>query len=407
MRKVTVLVLCMLVVALFAGAAVSAQDEPVVIGFVIDETGVGAIFAEAQVAGLEIALKHLNERGGILGREVSYIKQDAQLDASLASTIAEQMILEDGVDFLLAGTSSGTALAISAVAAEQKVVVAFHTSNSVKLTIDNWHPYMMQLVPHTNIEGRAAAAFLAGQGFSTIATIAPDYAFGRDSWGAFQPRFAEEAPTASIITEQWPPLADRDMNPYLTAIQSNGPEGIYSALWGEQLVTFLQAAEDFGLFDESQFIGLMDTDVMKAMGADMPEGLLGYARAPFYGVDNEAMDAFVAEYLETYNEYPSDWAITVYDSVMALAAAAEAAGSTEGDAVSAQIGGLTFASLRGELTIRECDHMANVGEYVGITSMSEEFGIPVLADVQYIPAEDLWDSCEAIEARRAEVAAGS
>ncbi len=383
---------------LSASVMLQAQDEdPIVFGFVVDETGVGAIFAKSQIAGLEIALEDLNAKGGILGREVTYIKRDSQLDASVGATIAEQFILEDGVDFLLGPTSSGVALAISEIAKQHKIPIAFHTSNTVKLSIDNWNPYMLQVVPHTNIEARAAALFASEQEFTDWATIAPDYAFGRDSFGAFQPRFAELKPEATIVTEQWPALAERDMVPFLTAIQANSPEAVYSALWGDQLVTFVSAANDFGLFEESQFIGLFDMDVMKALGDDLPEGLLGYSRAPFYAIDTEEMAVFVEKYHEKTGEYPSDWGIMIYDAVMGLATAAEQAGSVEGDAVAAEIPNLVFTSLRGELTVRECDHMANVGEYVGVTSQNSEYdGLPILTDVRYIPAEELWDSCEDI-----------
>ncbi len=385
-------------------AAACDASDPVVFGFVVDNTGIGAIFAASQFKGLDMAMADLNASGGILGRCVEYIFQDAALDATAAATIAEQFVLEDGVDFLLGGTSSGAALAITEVARENAIPVAFHTSNTVQLTIQRFHPYMVQVVPHTTIEARAAARWASEQGFGSFATIGPDYAFGRDSFGAFQPRLAELAPDSELVTEQWPALSEADLNPFISAIQAFAPEAVYSSLWGDQLVNFVTASMDFGLFDETAFFGLFDTDVLKAMGEDLPEGLYGYARAPFYAIDTDQMREFNERYFETYEEYPSDWAIMIYDAVYALAAAAEAAGSVEGDAVAEALNDLTYTALRGELTIRACDHMANVGEYVGVTTQESDFGIPVMTDVQYIPAEELWNSCEEIEELRAAAA---
>lgn len=376
-------------------------ENPVVFGFVVDNSGVGVIFAESQFKGMDMAMADLNAQGGILGRCVEYIWQDSELNASLGATIAEQFVLEDQVDFLVGPTSSGVALAITEIARENQVPVMFHTSNTVQLSTTRWHPYMVQVVPHTTIEARAVAQFAAEQGLGTFATIGPDYSFGRDSFGAFQPRLTELS-DAEIVTEQWPALGDADFGPYLSAIEAFAPEGLYSNLWGDQLVNFISTGEEFALFDTLTFFGLLDTDVMKAMGEDMPEGLYGYARAPFYAIDTEAMADFNERHFEMYDEYPSDWAIMLYDGVMALAAAAEEAGSVEGEAVSGALGGLTFDALRGELTIRECDHMANVGEYIGVTSFSEEFNLPIMTDVTFVPAEDVWDSCEEIEAMRAE-----
>lgn len=404
MRKLILVVMILTMGLGVLSSGVSAQDDPIVLGFVADQTGVGAIFYESQKVGLEVAIDYVNANGGILGREVTFIERDAQLDPAIGADIAREMILEDEVDFLLGPTSSSVALAIAEVAKENEVVVAFHTSNSVAITTTNFNPYIVQLVPNTTIESRAVAQYIANLEQTDWATIGPDYAFGRDSYNTFEPRFLELNPDAEILTSQWPALADRDLAPFITAIQAEAPEALYSILWGEQLVTFVQQANDFDLFSEMQFVGLMDTDFMKAIGdsGDLPEGLVGYSRAPFYGIDTPEMAAFLEAYLEkSGGVYPSDWGIMIYDSVLALKAAAETAGTTEGAAVSAVLGGLTFDSLRGELTIRDCDHMANVGEYVGLTSNDSEYGFPILVDVQYVPAEELWNSCEEIEEMRA------
>lgn len=413
MRKLSLFVLLSLLLTVFAGVghaqdeeATCNADDPVLFGFVVDNSGVGVIFAESQFKGIDMAMADINANGGILGRCAEYIWQDSELDASRGATIAEQFVLEDNVDFLIGPTSSGVALAVTEVARENGVPVAFHTSNTVQLSTTRFHPYMVQLVPHTTIEARAVAQFAADQGFATWATVGPDYSFGRDSFGAFQPRLAELNEDAEIVTEQWPALGEADLVPYITAIEAFVPDALYSNLWGNQLVDFVSTADEFGLFEEITFFGLLDTDVLKVMGEDLPEGLYGYSRAPFYAIDTEQMADFNERFFAEYEEYPSDWAIMIYDSVFALAAAAEAAETTDGDAVAAALDDLTFTALRGELTIRACDHMANVGEYVGISTQDSEFGIPIMTDVTFVPAEDVWDSCEDIEAMREEAEAG-
>ncbi|MCI0610990.1 MAG: ABC transporter substrate-binding protein, partial [Anaerolineae bacterium] len=189
---------------------------------------------------------------------------------------------------------------------------------------------------------------------------------------------------------------DRELTPFITALQSAGPEAIYGNLWGDQLVTFVQQAAPLGVFDDTPYMGLFDTDFMKIIGSDLPEGLPGYARAPFYAISTEQMQTFITKHLALTKEYPSDWAIMAYDAVYALKAAAEKAGTTDGEAMATALDDLTFQSLRGELTIRACDHMANVGEYVGTTAIDPAYPFPILTDVQYIPAEEVWDSCEEI-----------
>ncbi len=383
---------------------VSAQTapQPIKIGFVSDQSGIGFIFYQSQLAGLQIALAEINAAGGILGRPVEFLSRDAQLKPDLGTTIARQFVLEDKVDFLLGPTSSSVALAVTEVAKENKVIIAYHTSNSVALTTTKGHPYMMQLVPHTSIEARAAAALAASLPYTKWATMGPDYSFGRDSFNAFAPRLKELKPDATIVNEQWPKLGDRDLNPFISAVQGAAPEAIYSNFWGDQKVTFVQQAKALGLFEDYAFIGLFDTDALKQITEVPGENVYGYARAPFYAVDSEAMKKFVDSHRRLAGgAYPSDWAIMIYDAIYALKAAAEKAGTTNGEAIAKVLDeGLSFASLRGELTIRPCDRMANVGEYTGKLAKTDAYPFPILTNVKYIPAEEVWDSCEAIAEMR-------
>ncbi|MFZ4828016.1 MAG: ABC transporter substrate-binding protein [Phototrophicaceae bacterium] len=404
-RVIGLLLVMLLLGMIFSGGTLAQdvpyyEDDTVLIGFVIDESGVGATFADSQLKGLALALEDLNANGGILGKPVAFIKQDAELNAEKGATIARQFITEDQVDFLLGPTSSSVALAVTEVAREEKRVVAFHTSNSYQLTTTHAHPYMVQVMPHTNMMARSVAGYVADLGYTNWAWIGPDYAFGRDTFDAFVPALQALNPDAQIVSEQWAPLGTADLTPYMSAIQTSGADAIFTNVWGSMGVEFVLTANDYGMFEQMMVAGMFDTDLMKAIGDQLPDGQIGYGRAPFYGIDTDEVRAFVTRYYETYEVYPSDWAILVYDAVMALAAAAEAAGTTEADAVALALNDLSFASLRGELTVRACDHLADAGHYVGRTQYSEEYGFPILVDVEFTPAEEMWYTCEEVEAFR-------
>lgn len=404
------LTLALVFTAIISPQMSRAQDKKTVkIGFVADISGIGYVFSQSQLAGLQIAVDEINAGGGILGKPVEFVARDAQLKADVGANIARQMILEDKVDFLLGGTSSGVALAISQVALENKVVIAFHTSNSIGLTTTKFNPYIVQLVPNTTIEARAAAQFAAKLPYTKWGAIGPDYAFGRDSFTAFKPALTQANSKASISNEQWPKLGETDLNPFITAIQSGKPEAVYSTLWGDELATFVQQASPLGLFDDSAFIGLFDTDALKLLGNNAPVNgkVYGFARAPFYAIDNPAMQKFVAAHKKLTGTYPSDWAIMIYDSMMTLKAAATKAGTTNGDAVSKALDDLTIDSLRGKITIRACDHMADVGEYVGTLGKDSKYPFAVLTNITYIPAKDVWNSCDEIAKMRSDAAAAA
>jgi branched-chain amino acid transport system substrate-binding protein len=408
MRQRISLVLSAMLIMIFGGA-VLAQDAtptplpPIKVGFVADQTGTGYLFAQSQLAGLQIAITEINQSGGLLGRPLELIIRDSQLKPDVGATVARQMIQEDGVELLIGPTSSAVALAVSEVAKEFKIPVAFHTSNTAALTTTKWHPYLVQVVPNTTMDGRVVAQLATDLGKKAVGFIAPDYAFGRDLYAAFEPRYLALNSDGQVVTQQWPKLGERDLTPFVSALQATAPDLVAGNLWGDQLVTFMQQAEPLGVFEDSAYIGLFDLDFLKAIGDQLPSGdLYGYARVPFYAVDTEAMSAFVEKYKRlTAGQYPSDWAIMAYDGLQALKSAVEKAGTTEGDAVASAFDELQFASLRGDLTIRACDHMANVGVYAGKATYVEAYPFPILTDVIFYPAEDIWNTCDEIATIRA------
>jgi branched-chain amino acid transport system substrate-binding protein len=257
---------------------------------------------------------------------------------------------------------------------------------------------MFQVVPHTGIEGRGIAMFIAKSPYTRISFIGPDYAYGHTQWEAFQSYLKKLKPEVKILKAVWPKQGETNFAPYIPSLMSQNPEVVYTNLWGGNLSTFIKQAKPYGLFKKSSITSLYDLDLMRATGTDMPEGLLGYARCPFYAVGTLDMKVFVDAYHKKYDEWPSDWAIMAYDGLIALTTAINKAGSTDSDKVSKALEGLRFASLRGSRYIRAEDHMANVGIYVGYTAKDPKYkDFLILKDVVEVPAEKVWLSLEELK----------
>jgi branched-chain amino acid transport system substrate-binding protein len=368
------------------------------IGWTADMPGVGATFYESQKKGIELFIEQTNAAGGVLGKKLELAIRDSKLKPDIGATMARELILSEKCDFLIGPTSSGVALAVSKVAKEFKKIVYFHTSNTNKLTTTDFHPYMFQVVPHTGIEGRGIAMFIAKSPYTRISFIGPDYAYGHTQWEAFQSYLKKMKPEVKILKAVWPKQGETNFAPYIPSLMSQNPEVIYTNLWGGNLSTFIKQAKPYGLFKKSSITSLYDLDLMRATGRDMPEGLLGYARCPFYAVGTLDMKVFVDAYHKKYNEWPSDWAIMAYDGLIALTTAINKAGTTDSDKVSKALEGLRFASLRGSRYIRAEDHMANVGIYVGYTAKDPKYkDFLILKDVVEVPAEKVWLSVEELK----------
>ncbi len=375
-------------------------EGPIKIGMATTLSGSIALFGEANRNAAQLAVDELNEAGGVLGREVELIVQDDQAAPEEGVRIARDLIIEEGVDALLGPVSSGVALAITEVAAERGVPFIVHTSNTEALTTDAFHPYFASVVPNTGMEARAQGVDLAADEYTSWATIAPNYEFGQAQTGTFVDTLTENNPDVEIVEQQWPELGESDYQPFITSILGQDPEAVYSPLFAGDLVTFSQQANNLGLFDQTYFTALYETDALRELGDQVDlEGVRAYSRCPFT-IDTPAMADFVERYQAAYDEVPSDWACMAHDAVMLWAQVVEEAGTVDGDAFSETVEGFEFASLRGDITIRPIDHQASVSSYIADLTWSDEHGMYVFGDIDEVPAEEIWLSEEEGEAAR-------
>ncbi|MGO9569663.1 MAG: ABC transporter substrate-binding protein [Desulfomonilaceae bacterium] len=399
---VAVFLSVLLIGGLVATGTAFAADT-IRLGFVADVSGIGASFYKSQKAGLDMFIEEANAAGGVLGKKLELVVRDAQLKPDIGANMARELILSEKCDFLVGPTSSAVALAVTKVAKEFKKIVFFHTSNAESITTTDFQPYMFQVVPNTGIEGRGMALFLSQKPFKRYGLIGPDYAYGHDQLNSFKKEMARLKPDVEVLEPVWVKIGESNLSPFIPTLMSKNPDAIYSAFWGGQLSSLIKQGIPYGIFKKAAFSSLFDLDFLRTTGADMPEGLTGYARCPFYAVDTPQMKAFSKKYFDKYKEWPADWALMAYDGMIALTEAINKANSGDSEQVVKVLGGLKFKSLRGERYIRAEDHMANVGIYVGVTTQDPNYeGFLIMKDVKEVPAEKVWLSVEEVKKLQAE-----
>ena len=115
----------------------------------------------------------------------------------------------------------------------------------------------------------------------------------------------------------------------------------------------------------------------------------------------ERLAAFIESYRASYNEYPTDWAINGYDAMMWYAAAATAAGTTDGDAIIAAFQSGSFDGLKATgLTMRAFDGKMNAPAYVGEVNFDPAYPFPTMKNVEKFAGEALMFSEGTIQTMR-------
>src|SRR5882757_10131102 len=168
------------VAGLLLAAGPAAAQQPLKIALITSKTGALEAYARQTEAGfmlgLEYATKGTMEIGG---RKIVVITKDDQFKPDMAKTALEQAYGDDKVDIAVGTTSSAAALAMLPVAEEYKKLLIVEPAVADQITGDKWNRYVFRTARNSTQDALAAAATLKDENIS-IATLAQDYAFGKD-----------------------------------------------------------------------------------------------------------------------------------------------------------------------------------------------------------------------------------
>jgi branched-chain amino acid transport system substrate-binding protein len=377
-------------------APVAASAESTIkIGFPIPLSGPTAVYGKPILAGAEMAVAEINAKGGVLGRKLELLSRDSKANADEAVRLARELIIKESVDFLSGTLTSAEAPAVSTVAKENKIVFIAPTSKSTILTdAQHIHPYIFRVASNTDVEGLAGATLMGRwKDVKTVATIAPDYAYGRDSIAGFIAALKKSRPDIQIVDQQWPKLGEPDLTPFITAQMSKNPDAVYCSLFAGDFVNFVKAGTPRGYFTaiKNRLLDPAEVgtpDLAQALGADYPYGIIADSYDPVLWSGNEP--AAHKTYIEnlkkfTHATYASGWSIVGYQSIYALAAGITKANSTKSDAVAKALLGLTWDTPVGPRTFSEKSHETFAPEYWGEMIKEAAHPFAVIKNPELLP----------------------
>jgi len=382
-------------IALAAGmvpaAAAQAQDDPIELGAIYILSGAASTYGEFAQDGADLAVERINDNGGVLGRELEITYEDSQIEADSAISAMRKLVYQDGVDLLMGLDSSGVATGVVPVVPEVQTpfVITHAATPDVTGKLCNAWTYRVSVNINQNLRGAAIRA--AETGARTWTTVGPDYAFGHQSWEFFQQYLSEENADAEFSDQpSFPAFGTEDFTPFINTVMDQDPDGVFVSLWGGDLVNFVRQAHDLGFFEQDFEVVLSlgaATEVLDALGEQMPPGVHVGTRYWFDAPDNAENDAFVEAFKQRYGKMPSYNAQNAYAAVHAYKAAIEKAGSVDKAAVRDALSGLSFDAPIGEIHLRDGDHQGVVGPVYGTVADEMAGGIRTLENVRAFDGE--------------------
>ncbi len=332
-------------------SACAGEDDTIKFGVIGPLTGEYDLYGVAVRNGAELAAAEINAAGGVLGKTLEIIAYDSKGDAAEGTNAYNRLVDQDEIDALIGGTFSGVTLAIKALAVEDGIPVLTPTATNPNVTLDA--PNVFRACYTDSYQGKVAAVFAADTLNATNVAVLfnRDDAYSEGLADAFKAEF--DADTALTYTAYEFGAADDDYSTQLTAIRDSATpfDAVFVPAYVAEVGPILTQAESLGL--EMPFIGGDGWDGIEGQYAAVAEG--NYF-ANHYAKTDEAqvVQDFVANYEEEFGETPNALAALAYDAAYALAAAFEAAESTENDAVVAALSELNYTdAVTGSITFDE------------------------------------------------------
>ncbi len=193
------------------------------IAHVYGKTGALEAYAAQSHNGLMLGLEYAT--GGTMevnGEKLVVIEKDTQLKPDIGKALLAEAYGDDEADIAVGPVSSGVALAMLPVAQEYEKILIVEPAVADSITGENWNRYIFRTGRNSSQDAISNAVALGGEGV-TIATLAQDYAFGRDGVAAF--REALNASGAKIAHEEYVPTDTTDFTAAAERI-FNAMEGV-------------------------------------------------------------------------------------------------------------------------------------------------------------------------------------
>ncbi|WP_193176135.1 substrate-binding domain-containing protein [Oricola nitratireducens] len=351
------------VAGLVAAAAIipaSAQDDPVKIALVHGTSGSPLEVYSKQTStgfalGLEYATKGTME---IKGHKIEVIEKDTQFKPDIARAVLAEAYGDDDALIAVGGTSSGVTTAMLPVAAEYEKILLVEPAVADSLTGPDSNRYVFKTSRNSSMDMQAQALALKPDANLHIATLAQDYAFGRDGIAAFKK--ALEGTGATIEDEEYVPQKTTDFTATIERMfnalkDKDGRKVIMFYVAGIDAMTPLSAA-DPGRYGIELSTG---GNILPAMASykKVPgmEGAIYY----YYELPkNPINDWLVAEHQKRFGSPPDFFTAGGMAAALAIANALETADNWDTETLISTMQGMSWETPKGTMTFRPEDHQA-------------------------------------------------
>jgi len=218
-----------------------------------------------------LALKELNDSGGIGNRQVQAIYEDSKCDPQTGVSAVQKLINIDHVRFIIGDVCSPVVVPVAPIAEANKVVVLAQGSSP---DITNLGDYIFRNWPSDAYQGKVVADYVFGDlGLKKAALLVENQAYATGLADAFSSNFTHDG--GQVTETEYYKTGDKDYRTQLSKIKAQKPDAIYIAV-----------STDFGLIAKQIRELKIDAQIIGADGLGSQQSLSdaqGSLEGAYYG----------------------------------------------------------------------------------------------------------------------------
>jgi branched-chain amino acid transport system substrate-binding protein len=325
---------CALAVAGFAVPAhAQISGDVIKIGFISDLSGLYAdIDGPAGAEAIRMAIADLG--GAVAGKKIELLVADHQNKPDVAASKAREWFDQQGLDMLIGGTNSGTALAMAKVALEKKKPFLAVGPGSSALTNEQCSPYTVHYAYDTVALAKGTAPAVVKAGGKSWYFLTADYAFGSQLQA--DATKVVLASGGSVVGSVRAPLSASDFSSFMLQAQSSKAQILGLANAGGDTINSVKAANEFGITKTMKLAGLlMFINDVHSLGLKATQGM--YLTDSWYWNQSPESRAWAKRFFEKFKRMPSSLQAADYSVTQFYLNAVKAANSDDGDKVLEQM----------------------------------------------------------------------
>ncbi|WP_259950657.1 ABC transporter substrate-binding protein [Sulfitobacter sp. W002] len=298
----------------------------VTLGAVIPLSGSNATPGEDQRRAIEIAVKTVNDAGGVLGEPLEVIIEDSAGKPQTAIDAAKKLVSVNDVALVIGSYSSGITLPMGDYLGQEGVphLNPASTSGLVRGIGDT----SFSMVGLDNVSTEFAATEVTANGWENVAVLAVNNAFGQGVAQEFEKHLTSMGGkvTTTVMFNGGQPSYRRE----LQQLEATNPDAYVFTAYGTDAALIMQESFELGLQEDAPWYSILITMMNTDTPEDFKKGLtgmdVGYLGDGGEGYKHAYESAHGESFLSAYGGY-------AHDAVLFAAEAINRAGSTDREAV--------------------------------------------------------------------------